>query len=390
MFMGTLLALQEIWFAGILDEVNFIVWDASNYNFIKENGYEGNKVAFFPLFPLLWKFLSLGPYGIVLINASLFFIGFYLLIKNLSIKAPKEILLLLSIPSFIFFFLPYSEAIFFLCSTIILIGLKKHKIYLIYLGLFFATLSRPAFTIFIPALLITEFLAAEKNKSVYRIINYLLVSCAGVLIVAFIQYIDTGIWFEFFSAQKHWGNTPQIPKLPLTSWADGFITRTDAFTFLIGILSGSFLSGLMLKLKWFGNLKPPKEVIFSLAYIGGITLSVLIFRGGSLFSLNRFVLATPFIIVVLHYWITSNLLLTRKDLLIISFLVFCFWLLFGSYIHILLILKFAFLTFYALLLFSLKSEKAFIRKYSLIFLIILNFTFQVIFYLRFLEGKWVG
>jgi hypothetical protein len=382
--------IDQFLLPGILEDGNFIIWDASNYNYIRENGYSGDKTAFFPLFPLVWKWLSLGPYGIVLLNAALFFLSFYWLLKNLNIKKLEEIILYLTIPSFIFFFLPYSEALFFLWSSIILIGLSKHKNYLVYLGLFFATISRPAFTIFIPALIITELIAPNRIKSLQKIGAYVLISGIGVLCVGVIQYADTGEWFKFFSAQKNWGNEPQVPKLPLTSWSDGFIIRTDAFAFLIGILSGVFLSALLLRLRWLKNIKPPKEVIFSLAYIGGITLSVLIFRGGSLFSLNRFILATPFIIVVMNYWLSSNFKLNHKNLLVIFGLLSIFWFLFGSYGHIQLILKFGLLTIYALLLFALKSHEAIIRKYSIYFLIVLNFTFQIIFYLRFLEGKWVG
>jgi hypothetical protein len=308
----------------------------------------------------------------------------------LEIKGVKEILMYLSIPSFIFFYLPYSESIFFLSSIIIILGLKKNKNYLTYFGLFLSILSRPAFTVFIPALIITQLLNRNKEKISLSIGFYLLVSILGIISVGIIQFYDSGEWFKFFSEQKNWGNHLQIPKLPLTSWAGGFIVRTDGFAFLIGILSGSFLSALILKLKWVKDTVLPKEVIFSLAYLGGITIVVLLFRGGSLFSLNRFVFATPFIIVVLNYWIRQQFNLKIKKLLLIFGLIFIFWFLFGSYVHIQQILKFGLLSVYATLIFALKSDKETIRKHSLILLIIINFSFQIIFYIRFLNGNWVG
>ena len=155
-------------------------------------------------------------------------------------------------------------------------------------------------------------------------------------------------------------------------------------------MSGSFLTALILKLKWVKDTVLPKEVIFSLAYLGGITIAVLLFRGGSLFSLNRFVFATPFIIVVLNYWIKQQFNLKIKKLLLIFGLIFIFWFLFGSYVHIQQIIKFGLLSLYATLIFALKSDKEIIRKYSLILLIIINFSFQIIFYIRFLNGDWVG
>ena len=381
LFILTLVGIQQIWSSDLFDKINFLNWDANHYNFIKEKGYKDFRLAFFPLFPIIWRFLDVGVYAIILINSLIFFISFYLLLKNLEIKKVKEILMYLSIPSFVFFYLPYSESI---------LGLKNNKNYLVYIGLFLSILCRPAFTVFIPALIITQLLNRNKEKISLTIGFYLLVSILGIISVGIIQFYDSGEWFKFFSEQKNWGNHLQIPKLPLTSWAGGFIVRTDGFAFLIGILSGSFLSALILKLKWVKDTVLPKEVIFSLAYLGGITIAVLLFRGGSLFSLNRFVFATPFIIVVLNYWIRQQFNLKIKKLLLIFGLIFIFWFLFGSYVHIQQILKFGLLSVYATLIFALKSDKETIRKHSLILLIIINFSFQIIFYIRFLNGNWVG
>lgn len=390
LFIVTLVGIQQIWSSELFDTIHFLNWDADHYNFIKEKGYKDFRLAFFPLFPIIWRFLDVGVYAIILINSLIFFISFYILIKNLEIKGVKEILMYLSIPSFVFFYLPYSESIFFLCSLIIILGLKNNKNYLVYIGLFLSILSRPAFTVFIPALIITQLLNRNKEKISLTIGFYLLVSILGIISVGIIQFYDSGEWFKFFSEQKNWGNHLQIPKLPLTSWAGGFIVRTDGFAFLIGVLSVSFLTALILKLKWVKDTVLPNEVIFSLAYLGGITIAVLLFRGGSLFSLNRFVFATPFIIVVLNYWIKQQFNLKIKKLLLIFGLIFIFWFLFGSYVHIQQIIKFGLLSLYATLIFALKSDKEIIRKYSLILLIIINFSFQIIFYIRFLNGDWVG
>ena len=385
-----LVTMQQIWFPDLLKSEHFLNWDAEHYEFIKQNGFESYRVAFFPLFPLIWKFLALGTYGAVLLNSIVFLMTFYLIVRKLKIKNSLEIVLYLTIPSFIFFYLPYSESIFFLCSTAILFGIKDKKYYLIYIGLFFAILARPAFTVFIPALIITEFFSEFRTKTWLRISIYIGISLVGVLLVSFIQFLDTGEWFKFFEAQKHWGNFLQIPRLPLTSWAGGFIVRLDGFAFLIGTISGGFLLGLIFKLKQFRNSVIPSEVIFSLAYLGGITLIVLLFRGGSLFSLNRFIFATPFIIVAFNFWIKSDFCITKKQLFSIFGLIFVFWLLFGSYVHIQLMLKYLLVTFYAILIFAMKSEIQFIRKWSLIALIFLGFTFQVVLFIRFLNGNWVA
>jgi hypothetical protein len=113
LFILTLVGIQQIWSSDLFDKINFLNWDANHYNFIKEKGYQDFRLAFFPLFPIIWRFLDVGVYAIILINSLIFFTSFYILIKHLEIKGVKEILMYLSIPSFIFFYLPYSESIFF-------------------------------------------------------------------------------------------------------------------------------------------------------------------------------------------------------------------------------------------------------------------------------------
>jgi hypothetical protein len=385
-----LFVIQQIWFSNLLAKANFLNWDAEHYEFIKSFGYEGYRVAFFPLFPLVWKFLSFGVYGVVVFNAFVFLISFYFLIKKFKIDKPIDIALFLSIPSFIFFYLPYSESIFFLCSIFILFGLKDKKYMLVYVGLFLAILARPAFTVFIPALIITELFGEFSRKMAIRIGIYFCITLLGIYLVTLIQYLDTGEWFKFFNAQKYWGNELQLPKFPLTSWAGGFIVRLDGIAFLFGVLAGGFLLAAILRVKNLQKNTIPPEVIFSLAYLGGLTLTVFLFRGGSLFSLNRFLFATPFIIIALNFWFKSEFSISTKQLLLIFGTIFLFWLLFGSYVHIQLMLKYLLVTSYATLVFSSKSKIEMIRKFSVILLVFTNFTFQVVLFVRFFLGDWVG
>ena len=100
------ISIVKIFFIpNLLSTDHFLNWDAIHYFTIKNKGYDtGFIVAFFPLFPLVWKGLHVGVYGIVLFNAFLFLTSFYFLIKNLNLKL-SELLLYLSIPSFLFFYL---------------------------------------------------------------------------------------------------------------------------------------------------------------------------------------------------------------------------------------------------------------------------------------------
>lgn len=373
----------------LLKESNFLNWDAEHYFLIKEIGYEGIRIAFFPLFPFLWKLLQLSIYGGAIMNGLIFLISFFGLSRLLKLSAP-EILLFISIPSFIFFYLPYSESVFFACSFLIIYGLQKNNLKLILAGLFLASLARPAFTVFFPALVIVEFLQNKWKVALRNLSLYFITIILGLLCVGYIQYLDTGEWFKFFSVQKHWGNFLQIPQLPLSSWSGNFIIRLDGAAFLIGIMSGLFLTAYLIKLKSLRHLQIPAEVIFSLAYLGGITLSVLLFRGGSLFSLNRFVFTTPFVIVVMSYWLDHSKYIKLRQLFFILLSIIIFWFLFGSWAHIQTFLMYSLLSLYIWLIFGLKSENSVFRKTSLITLILLNISFQLHLFYRFFLAEWVG
>ena len=149
-----------------------------------------------------------------------------------------------------FFYLPYTESIFFACSTLILVGVKQQKLGYILTGLFFCTLARPAFTVFIPALIIVECFSNGSMKQILQRTGiYLLVCGAGIVVVGLVQFNDTGEWFKFFAAQKMWGNELQLPKLPFTSWAGGLIVRLDGTAMLVGLISGILLLFFMIRKK---------------------------------------------------------------------------------------------------------------------------------------------
>lgn len=384
------LILLNLYYDGmLLTKAAYLHWDAEHYYSIKEHGYEGINIAFFPFFPLLWKVSQLSVFAVSALNGLVYLVSFFLLAKIIKLR-PAEALLYLSIPSSIFYFLPYSESVFFANSLLIIIGLKNNKTHLVFIGLFLCSLSRPAFTVFFPALIIVEFLYHNWKVAIRHLSLYLIAILAGLVIVGYIQFLDTDKWFQFFSIQKHWGNYLQVPKLPLTSWGDDFIIRLDGVALLAGLLSGTFLAGYLLKLKPLRKFKVPKEVIFSLAYLGGITLSVLLFRGGSLFSLNRFVFTTPFIIVAASWFLNHPFKLKTKTLLLILPCIIAYWLFFGSWMHIQLFLMYIPVSVYILLIFAMKIDHISTGKPLLILLLLLNFGFQLHLFFRFFINQWVS
>ena len=393
-FCLILFVLKLFFFNDLLSQNQFLNWDAAHYNSIRKDGYEGFLVAFFPLFPLIWKWTHLGVFGVVVLNAFIYLISFYLLIKRMKVDV-LETVLYLSVPSAIFYYLPYTESLFFMSSTMLILGVKNDKLYQVLIGLFFCTLSRPSFTVLIPSLILLELLT-YKNFTFFvkRFLSYFSVCLVAILIVAYVQYLSTGKWFEFFSVQQGWGNELQVPSFPLTSWGGNMIVRLDGVAFVFGILSGVLLLLNLLKVKLVSKLRLPNEVLLSLSYLGGITLIVLLFRGGSLFSLNRFVFAAPFILIVVNYYLNKDFYFSKKQIFILFISLILYWLFFGSYVHIQAFLKYTLVSIYLLLFFLIKLENRKWNQFYIISFISINFFFQVYFFIHFLMSKgsegWVG
>ncbi len=101
---------------------NFETWDANILKCIKDNMYRNtgcfNKVnaAFFPLFPIIWKLLSVNNIGISLFNYLLFILSIGLLIKYLlKINGIEKLLIysiLITLPTTIIYYIPYTESLF--------------------------------------------------------------------------------------------------------------------------------------------------------------------------------------------------------------------------------------------------------------------------------------
>jgi hypothetical protein len=188
---------------------------------------------------------------------------------------------------------------------------------------------------------------------------------------------------------KGWGGVFHFLKLPFTSWGGDLIARFDGVSMLFGIFSGLLLFFIFLKTPYSKRHLIAKEVVFSLIYLFGVTVFIIL-RGGMLFSLNRFIFASPFIIIGVNFWLNQTSFIKGKQLLYIFGFICLFWLLFGSYVHIQTFIKYFLLSIYVVLIFVVKLENKSIRKLALCLLIVLNVIFQLIFYIRFLSGNWVG
>jgi len=368
----------------------YVHFDAAHYLRIAEGGYAGSSQAFFPMFPWLWRLVGLGVPNAIMLNGLVY--GACVITLASALKANwKTVLLWLSLPSVFFCYLPYSEATFMIGATAMILGTRKNRYWLTVVGLLWCTLSRPAFTVLLPALgfmlLISE---GDGRTKIQKGLGFLATSILGLLIVAYVQFNDTGAWGGFYSAQSGYGNTPHLPALPLTSWGGGTIVPLDAVALMVGALCMVFLL-LHVGGKRFSIIPALRQdVALSLGYVAFISLMITSLHGGELFSLNRFIFASPFIFVLIDHFIRTSGPFRASQLRIVILCTTAFFLLFGSYVHIQTFLKF-FGVSLAMALFLLCTERSGrVRNGALVAWTVLSFIVQLYFLLRFLSDQWVA
>jgi hypothetical protein len=300
---------------------NLLNYDASWYYTIKKSGYiyapgaSGN-LAFFPLFPLVWRLTNLSPFCLSFFNSVIFFGSFVFLTIKEKLSAPI-LLFILAFPSAIFFLLPYSESIFYLFCVLIIIGYQR-KNCLLFIGLFGASLTRSTCVIFMPAILIITLLTygydiQGRKKMLTALLYQTLATLGGFMVASAYMAWDTGKWFYFIEVQKYWGRQWIIPSFPFTTISPARVLGLDAVTVVIGIIS------IYICIKWiFLNLKQrlyPKKtrhinfdphVLFSALYLAGNTIIDTCFTFNSdlktnIWSINRHIMCTPFAAVFIIY-----------------------------------------------------------------------------------------
>ncbi|MEO8088341.1 MAG: hypothetical protein ABI763_16090, partial [Bacteroidota bacterium] len=341
-------------------------------------------------FPIFWKTIHASTLAIAITNGLLYCLSLAWLAYEYGFSK-RNLFIVSSLPSLFFMFLPFSESVFFFTATVFLIGLKKENQFLIGAGLLMSGLARPVATIFIPAIVITEYYFSNGKNLKLRNVYLQLITCIAALLMVFIlQYYEIGKWFTFFEYQKNWNNYLREPSLPLSSWAGGYIVRLDAIAFLSGIAAFTWLVSIIVKMRVSEKNLYNRAFILSLAYLGILTLTVLLTKGGVLNSLNRYIFASPFLVLALSTFL-ERAIFNRKYLLILFLCSTLFWFLFASYVHIQAFLKFETLSLYLCLVYSAanKTDKK-ISQLSFLSLIGVNIFFFIAFMYRFLSGDWVG
>ena len=212
----------------------FANFDGAHYLLIAKNGYTQYQQAFFPLYPLLIRWLS--PFflnnhlvtGLIISNIS-FLVGLFILKKYLDLVCHSElgsesenrsrnkfgmtrnltnlwpILFLVIFPASFFFAAVYTEGLFFLLFICTLFFLKKDKLFLAGLFAFLATLTRLIglfLIIFFVLKLIENLKLKIKNFNLFIVTFF---PVLGLSIYAFYLWQTTGDPFFFLHSQWAFG-----------------------------------------------------------------------------------------------------------------------------------------------------------------------------------------
>jgi hypothetical protein len=383
------------------NENNLVRFDGSWYKSIRDSGYilipnRGCNLAFFPAFPFLWRALAVSALDISVINLILFGASILFLLRNFQISN-SLFFFIISTPSFIFFAVPYSESLFFLFSSMILVGYKKDLKTVKYIGFFGAATVRSVCLLFFPAIILCEVILSYKPGLTLKrkLINAScsILSClAGLLISVSVQYLQTGKLFYFLTVQKYWRREWIIPRLPLTSMAPDRVLGTDAIAFTLGVIAVLLVLRLLYSSIKNHSLKRPctvsPPIIFSMIYVIGITFMDTFFSlnspGANIWSINRHIMSTPFSVVFI-IWLCQEYSGGKKEIIVASLLVVVGIAFTGVFEYPKMIVQYC-LFFLVVILFR------YFPKYGDYFFVvyILMLLHQITFYNDFLMGQWLG
>ena len=317
-----------------IENERLLHWDAGHYVVLSQHLYDPEYVwpgcvAFFPLFPMVWRITGLSPIGICLLNFVLFVVGLLVLIAATTKAADKywqRFAVLLCMPFLVIFLIPYSEALFFLCISVGLYGLLRNRYWLYFVGFMLGCMTRAAGSILLVAWLIADILYALQYRLPWRqllrnLALHLAPIVAGVAVVMLIQGVSghAGL-FAFAGAQFEWGKEWSLPSWPLTDWSDESKSVTQPLLFILFLPALAWLCVRLISSARGGrpqqvietnnnNYQPRYEVVANggspqdsawlvrvlsvLVFVGNIVLA-LFTQKGCMFSQARLLTCTPF------------------------------------------------------------------------------------------------
>ena len=302
---------------------NMLHFDAEHYQLIKKYLYlppcPPCSYAFFPLFPLLWRLTHLGAMGISAVNWILFGLGMLLLLQLFK-KVPRwEYLLLFCMPYLVIFMIPYSEALFFVCISLGILGLVKERYWVYFLGFMLGAMTRSAGNIIVVAWVIVDVLnmiysKGSLKKLLVDITKHLLPVVIGIAAVVLFQHSHGAEhWFQYVVAQGEWGKELSLPVWPFTNWSVENESVTNPLLFILTIpalvwLGSVLIGGLRKNRQEKSALDTMQQLrILSVLFFVGNVLLALFTQKGCMYSLSRLLTCTPFFVFLLLDFANSEI-----------------------------------------------------------------------------------
>lgn len=204
-------------------KVPYWIWQFANFDGVHylriASGYVSEyQQVFFPLFPLIIKFLTFNNWFLAtgLILSNLFFlIGLLIFYKLLNLDYDKKvsiksIIILLSFPTAFYFGSYYTESLFFFLSVSAIYLLRKKQFILS--GFFITLATATRFVgVFLVILFLVEALKEIKSKK-YDLSIFLgfLIAPIGLLLYMFYLYLNFNDPFYFIHAQSGVGTGREV------------------------------------------------------------------------------------------------------------------------------------------------------------------------------------
>lgn len=337
-------------FSFLPNNITLSRWDASIYYRAAQEGYYAtaeyvDNTGVFILFPYVWKLLHVDYVGMAIANFIIYAIAVSILLSQMKVSKTEQ-LIWLSTPSLYFFMVPYSEAVFFMVSTLVVISMIHNYRALCYISLFLLCFCRPTASFLLPAYFLAELLSNPKSKILSSIFSYLyryalpiIVGTAGFTLL---QYAYTGKWFAYYHRQvKYLGHKLAIPTFPLSDFYGGY-----RMLWLCGFsLSICFLAMMLLFREIYRWIKQndytvDKLWVLSLGYLTIIMLTMIFANPtwGSnttnLLGMHRYTFCSPFFFLFLNHLTEKEKLTNNKSIIAIAVIFNIALLMMGSYLHI--------------------------------------------------------
>jgi hypothetical protein len=212
-------------------------WDAANYTRIAQYGYlslnHPYDHAFFPLFPLLirsaaWVFGNQGYVLLGIIISNLAFLASMFVLYQLAEDALGEqvgrrtLLYLCLFPTAFYFFAPYTESLFLLCTASSFLAMRRRRWLLAGIMGFFASLTRNSGILLVLPYLYevwvsreatgfsVKIVLSEARTLILRLLPIILIPL-GVVAFAYYCWKTTGDPLRFSTVQSHWGRFMALP-----------------------------------------------------------------------------------------------------------------------------------------------------------------------------------